>query len=168
MPAKPSPIVVKRNAPTPVVHVAERPKVILVEGKIDAGRRLAESLRSGGLEVTRFRTGDIPATREALEPYRVVALVNVPAAAVPSKQAALLRDYVRISGGGLVVIGGRSGVCPRRISRDYPRRNSTGRKRCVARRPAAESGDGAGRRSFAVDGRRGRDRAGQGGDAPHD
>lgn len=94
------------------VRVLERSRVLLIEGNragaggTDRARYLADALKEGGIHVTVRGTGGLPTSRAELNRYDAVILSDEPA---PRSRAlmAQLRDYVRLSGGGLLMLGGR-------------------------------------------------------------
>ena len=84
-------------------HVRRR--VLLVESAPRPAGRLARALRSGRIDVECRQPDELPESANELEPYDLVVLSNVPAAAI-ERQMDALESYVRDSGGGLIVVGG--------------------------------------------------------------
>lgn len=90
-------------------RVRDRSRVLVVDGGRTNGgdggpaQHLVHALREAGLEVE--VTDGLPATREALERADAIVLADLPCPRGERLQADL-RDYVRHSGGGLVMIGG--------------------------------------------------------------
>jgi Mg-chelatase subunit ChlD len=67
---------------------------------------LATALEAQGLSVRRIAPAQLPASTAALQGVAAVVLDDVPAYLLSPQQMAALRDYVRISGGGLLAVGG--------------------------------------------------------------
>jgi Mg-chelatase subunit ChlD len=67
---------------------------------------LAAALEAQGLVVRRLTPAQLPGSLAALQGVAAVVLDDVPAYALSPQQMAVLRDYVRISGGGLLAVGG--------------------------------------------------------------
>lgn len=88
------------------VTVAGRGRVLLVEGKPDEGRYLAEALRAGGLVVDSIAPTGLPTDLPSYGSYDGVVLANVRAAQLADSQMLGLRGAVQRLGTGLVVVGG--------------------------------------------------------------
>lgn len=99
------------NQASCLVFPGEKRRVLLVEGRSGAFGRLAAALGAGLMEVETRAPGALPRARAGFDPYDLVLLANVPAAALAPESMAGLRDYVR-SGGGLVVVGGDQSLTP--------------------------------------------------------
>lgn len=67
---------------------------------------LATVLEAQGLTVRRVTPSQLPSSPAAYQGIAAVVLDDVPAFALNPQQMAALRDYVRLSGGGLLAIGG--------------------------------------------------------------
>lgn len=83
-------------------------KVLYVEGAPASARYLATALTTSGFDVTVRPPGGLPSTEQALEPFDVVILSDVPRAQVRPASMAALEGWVERGGGGLLVAGGEA------------------------------------------------------------
>ncbi len=90
------------------IWIAERPKLLYVEGNPASARYLADALEDEGFEVTTATASGLPGTAEALEAYDAVILSDISASRLDEQKMRSLRSYVRDTGGGLIFIGGES------------------------------------------------------------
>ena len=91
------------------VDVKGKPKILFVSGDNSGDDYLADGLRAEGLQVTQGGLGDIPITPEQMQRWDLLILSNVPASAMTggkNSQMAMIRDSVKSSGIGLIMIGG--------------------------------------------------------------
>ncbi|MHC4180513.1 MAG: vWA domain-containing protein, partial [Planctomycetota bacterium] len=96
----------ENNRASALVFITDRPRVLLVEGRPDSGRPLAEALKRQYIDVETRPPGAMPDRLAELEEYELLMLSNVPAAALTSGRTEAVRQYVRDFGGGLIVVGG--------------------------------------------------------------
>jgi Mg-chelatase subunit ChlD len=89
------------GGPRPLLHVRE-----------SAGSGLAKLLRAGGLKVREMPPGAVEWTLEGLSRYSAVVLENVPAEKVGAAGMETLAEWVRATGSGLLMTGGRSSYGP--------------------------------------------------------
>ncbi len=82
------------------------PRVLVVEGEPGEADGLRRALQSAAVEVTVVPPGRLPVDLAVLSGYDAVALVNVPAEALPDGGMEGLPVLVRDLGRGLVMIGG--------------------------------------------------------------
>ena len=98
----------------PVAAEVARPvRVLLVAAEPQAADALAAALAEANILVERRAPENLPKTPAEWETFALVVLCNVPAAAMPTAQMEVLRDYVR-EGGGLVAVGGDRAFTPGR------------------------------------------------------
>jgi len=91
--------------------VTPRARVLLVAAEPKAADAVASALQEAHIPVERRGLKDIPATPAQWEGVALTILSNVPAEAMTPAQMVTLRDYVRDSG-GLIVIGGDRSFTP--------------------------------------------------------
>lgn len=96
----------ENNAAEALVHVAGAPRVLLVEGQPGAGQNLKDALAAASVAADLVAPPALPAGLGGLGAYDAVALINVPAPALPPTAQADLAAYVHDLGKGLVMIGG--------------------------------------------------------------
>ncbi len=82
------------------------PRVLIAEGKTDAGRELQKLLSAAGMESDVRPVQALPESSAALRAWHAVALCNVDLGSLTEAQIAALMDAVRASGRGLAVFGG--------------------------------------------------------------
>ncbi len=96
----------ENNRAVGTVVVRGRPQVLLAEKDKAQAQSLAGALRSQNIEVTVVDPRGIPADLAGLQKYDGVVLSNVSSLKLTRAQMGRIRDYVRDSGGGLIMIGG--------------------------------------------------------------
>lgn len=89
-----------------VGEVRGRPRVLLI-GEGDPSSALPRALRADHLQVDAQAASTIPGTPEALRPYDLVILSDVPARHVSGGQQQAIAKFVQ-DGGGLLMIGGEN------------------------------------------------------------
>ncbi|MDY7077641.1 MAG: VWA domain-containing protein [Chloroflexota bacterium] len=85
------------------------PRVLVVEGDPGEADELRQALTSASVEATVVAPEALPADLATLSGYDAIALVNVPAEALPDDVMDVLPVYVRELGRGLVMVGGGQG-----------------------------------------------------------
>lgn len=98
----------RNNQVDGLTFVQAPPKVLVVEGQPGKGAALEATLAAAGLNVV-----SLPATQANLTPvelagYRAVVLADVPAYFLGEDQLQALDAFVRIMGGGMVAVGGKT------------------------------------------------------------
>jgi Ca-activated chloride channel family protein len=88
------------------VVVRGKPQVLLAEKDKSHAQSLAAALRSQNMEVTVVEASQVPKDMAGLQKYDGLILSNVSSLKLSKPQMALIRDYVRDQGGGLMMIGG--------------------------------------------------------------
>lgn len=96
----------ENNQAAALVDVAGEPRVLVVEGTSGDTQNLAAALTSAQMNPQTIAPEALPSSLAGLASYDAVALVNVPAGALPSGAMQLLPSYVQDLGRGLVMIGG--------------------------------------------------------------
>ncbi|OGA87604.1 MAG: hypothetical protein A3G27_18705 [Betaproteobacteria bacterium RIFCSPLOWO2_12_FULL_66_14] len=96
----------ENNRAIGTVLVRGRPQVLIAERDRTHARSLAAALRSQQLQVNVVDPAGIPSEMAALKNYDGLILSNVSAIQLKPAQMALIRDYVRDHGGGLIMVGG--------------------------------------------------------------
>ena len=99
-------VIEENNRGVGVVAVRGRPRVLYVEKDRDQGAHLLNALRTQNLQVEMVGPEGLPTTMAGLTKYDSVILSNVSSLRMTKTQLALLRNYVRDQGGGLVMLGG--------------------------------------------------------------
>jgi uncharacterized membrane protein len=94
------------------VVVTGPPTVLLVETSPDEGHFLGDALRAQGVQVDEKDPQAAPLDAVDLPNYAAVVLADIPASALSQDQMAALQNYVRNSGGGLLVTGGDQSFGP--------------------------------------------------------
>jgi uncharacterized membrane protein len=94
------------NRAVGTVVVRGRPQVLLADKDKSHAQSLAGALRSQNIDVAVVEPGQIPAELAGLQKYDGVILSNVSSLKLTRAQMGMMRDYVRDSGGGLVMVGG--------------------------------------------------------------
>src|SRR5439155_22514084 len=77
-----------------------------------ASSGLTALLKAGGLDVRAVPAGQFQFTLEALSGYSAVILENVPAEKIGTRGMETLASWVRASGSGLMVTGGKQSYGP--------------------------------------------------------
>jgi uncharacterized membrane protein len=99
-------VVEENNRAIGLTVVRGRPSVLLVDKDPAQATNLAAALRSQHIDVRVGGVDELPTTMAALEKYDGLILSNVSSLRMTKSQMALVRDYVRDQGGGLVMLGG--------------------------------------------------------------
>jgi uncharacterized membrane protein len=94
------------NRAVGTVVVRGKPQVLLAEKDRAQAQSLAAALRSQNMDVTVVEASQVPKDLAGLQKYDGIVLSNVSSLKLTKPQMALIRDYVRDHGGGLMVIGG--------------------------------------------------------------
>ncbi|MGH2357642.1 MAG: VWA domain-containing protein, partial [Candidatus Limnocylindria bacterium] len=94
------------NRAVGTVVVRGKPQVLLAEKDRAQGQSLAAALRSQNMDVTLVEASQVPKDMAGLQKYDGIVLSNVSSLKLSKPQMALIRDYVRDHGGGLMMIGG--------------------------------------------------------------
>ncbi|HYE91555.1 MAG TPA: VWA domain-containing protein, partial [Terriglobales bacterium] len=94
------------NRAVGTVVVRGKPQVLLAEKDKAQAQSLAAALRSQNMDVTVVEAAQIPKDMAGLQKYDGVVLSNVSSLKLAKPQMALIRDYVRDHGGGLMMLGG--------------------------------------------------------------
>jgi Mg-chelatase subunit ChlD len=107
----------QNNELAAIAQVLGEPKILIVslpegtplpndETRPDEAAQLIRALQATGFNVETARPAELPSDVATLSDYASVALVDVPARELSTRQMEALRSYVRDLGGGLVMIGG--------------------------------------------------------------
>ena len=94
------------NRAVGTVVVRGKPQVLLAEKDKSQAQSLAAALRSQNMDVTVVEASQIPKDMAGLQKYDGVVLSNVSSLKLSKPQMAMIRDYVRDQGGGLMMLGG--------------------------------------------------------------
>ncbi|MCB1741012.1 MAG: VWA domain-containing protein [Gammaproteobacteria bacterium] len=94
------------NSARAFVRVLGGPRVLHLAASTEWGRYVSEALRAQGFSVEERAASAMPASLQALADYQLVILNNVSAFDLSLSRLALLEEYVRNAGGGLMVLGG--------------------------------------------------------------
>ena len=98
----------RNNAMVGLTFVDAPPRVLIVEGAPGKGVALTDLFVHGGVEAHRVTPAQLPASPSALAGYRAVFLVDVPAYVLSTEQQQNLELFVRLTGGGVVAVGGKN------------------------------------------------------------
>jgi uncharacterized membrane protein len=96
----------ENNRASALVFIAARPRVLLIEGRPESARTLADALKRQYIDVETRSPEAMPDRLAGLQEYELLMLSNVPAASLASGQMKAVRQYVQDFGGGLIVLGG--------------------------------------------------------------
>jgi uncharacterized membrane protein len=96
----------ENNAAEALVRVDGPPRVLLVIGVPGAGKSFREALAAANVQAEPIAPDALPTDLNALSAYDAVALIDVPAQALPPQAMTVLPAYVHDLGKGLVMIGG--------------------------------------------------------------
>jgi uncharacterized membrane protein len=94
------------NRAVGTVVVRGKPQVLLAEKDKSHAQSLAAALRTQNMDVTVVEASQVPKDMAGLQKYDGIVLSNVSSLKLTKPQMALIRDYVRDQGGGLMMIGG--------------------------------------------------------------
>lgn len=95
-----------------IVDVRAAPKVAIVTPQLEWGEYLAEALTLQGLRPTVLRPDRAPFLLDRWREYDSVVLLNTPAIDLATVQQQQLEEYVRVHGGGLLILGGENTFGP--------------------------------------------------------
>jgi uncharacterized membrane protein len=98
--------VVENNRSASVTFVSGRGKVLVLSDNPSEVEKLVQALDEARLEPLVRPTADAPTSLTEMNAFDAIVLVNTPAYAFGQRQQEQLAQYVRESGGGLVVLGG--------------------------------------------------------------
>ena len=98
----------QNNSGAATALVAPQPKVLLVESQEGAADRLREALQPAGVLADVRMARRLPTQLSELDAYEGIVLIDVPAGDMSLDQMAMLREFVRSEGRGLLATGGRS------------------------------------------------------------
>jgi len=103
--------IAENNSASGSTRVVGLSRVLLIDGHRrgdgeDRLKYLVGALREGGIDVVVRGVGGVPATPAKLNAFDALILSDVPVMPLRYQQE-LIRDYVKIYGGGLVMIGGK-------------------------------------------------------------
>jgi len=90
--------------------VAGAPRVLIVSGGPEEGTHLEAALTAQDFDVESMSPRSLPSTVEGLLGYDEVILAGLPLAELDPLAEAALVSFVRDTGGGLLVVAGRSGL----------------------------------------------------------
>lgn len=96
----------ENNRASALVFITDRPRVLLIEGRPDSARPLAEALGRQYIDVETRPPDKMPDRLADLQDYELLMLANVPAGSLTAGRMEATRQYVRDFGGGLIVVGG--------------------------------------------------------------
>jgi uncharacterized membrane protein len=94
------------NAAKGLVFSNGKPRVLLVDSDPKQAGHLADALEQEGIRVDVRPPQGIPDSLSDLQNYELLALSNVPATAMSTRQMNVIRTYVQDLGGGLIMLGG--------------------------------------------------------------
>lgn len=98
----------QNNEASAFTYVSGPPRVLIVEGSAGEADNLAQALRAAEMSVALVPPAEMPVTPADLAAWDAVALVNVPATALPGGAMQALPVYVRELGKGLLMVGGEN------------------------------------------------------------
>jgi uncharacterized membrane protein len=90
------------------VVVSPQARVLYIDSTPDSAKYLQNALTQSGFSVTAGGPAQLPTTADALEPWDVVILSDLPRSAIPDASMSALSVWVEQRGGGLLVAGGES------------------------------------------------------------
>jgi uncharacterized membrane protein len=88
--------------------VSPQARVLYIDSTPDSAKYLQNALTQSGFSVTIGGPAQLPTTADALEPWDVVILSDLPRSAIPDTAMSALAVWVEQRGGGLLVAGGES------------------------------------------------------------
>ena len=94
------------NVAKGLVFTNGKPRVLLADSDTRQAKELAYALEQEGIKVDIRPPSGIPDNLSDLQNYELIALSNVPATAMTSRQMNVIRSFVQDLGGGLIMIGG--------------------------------------------------------------
>lgn len=99
---------VRNNTIDGITFVQAPPRVLVVEGAGGKGLALYGALTAAGIDVDVISASRANLSLVTLAGYRAIFLADVPAYALEEDQHQALETFVRVLGGGLVAVGGRT------------------------------------------------------------
>ncbi|RAL21584.1 hypothetical protein DL240_12055 [Lujinxingia litoralis] len=93
-------------------HIRGKARILYVEGEMRSRHHLERALRNENFDVETRSPAGIPRTQEELDRFDLVLLSDVHSRHVSATQQALLTEYVRDLGGGLIMAGGQDSFGP--------------------------------------------------------
>ena len=102
----------ENNRNAVVVPAAARPRIIVVTPQVMAGEYFVNALRIQGLSADVVGPEQAPRSIEAWLGYDGLVLMNVPAAALDTRQQQRIEELVRVHGRGLLILGGENSFGP--------------------------------------------------------
>ena len=103
---------VRNNSIEGLTFVQSPPRILVVEGVAGKGAALKTALEGAGLEADIVGVTEANLDPVALAGYRGIILVDLPAYKLEEKEISSLETFVRVLGGGLVAVGGKSSFGP--------------------------------------------------------
>lgn len=98
----------RNNSMDGLTFVQAPPRILIVEGAEGKGLALHGVLTAAGLSADLVPAGQANLAPVALAGYRAVILADVPAYRLEEAQIQALDSFVRVMGGGLLAVGGRT------------------------------------------------------------
>lgn len=98
----------QNNQASAFVNVQGPPRVLIIEGRPNAGQNVLAALRATKIDAVLGTANDVPTTLDGLAPYSSVVLADVPAVSLGTTRMQILQSFVRDLGHGLVVSGGEN------------------------------------------------------------
>lgn len=96
----------ENNSASAIVSCPGKARVLLLESTEHDARYLASALEQEDIAVDVRGPRGLPDTLSDLDGFELIALINVPATDLTTRQMHLIRSYVQDRGGGLIMIGG--------------------------------------------------------------
>lgn len=103
---------VRNNSMESLTFVQSPPRILIVEGVSGKGAALGAALAGAGLQADTTPVEGANFNPVALAGYRGVFLVDLPAYKLTPEELDSLETFVRVLGGGLVAVGGKSSFGP--------------------------------------------------------
>jgi uncharacterized protein YegL len=103
---------VRNNSIEGLTFVQAPPRILIIEGVAGKGAALKKVLEGAGLEADTVAVAQANLNPVALAGYRGIILVDLPAYKLEEKEISSLETFVRVLGGGLVAVGGKSSFGP--------------------------------------------------------
>jgi uncharacterized membrane protein len=94
------------NSDSGLVFTSGKPRVLLIESDPKLAKNLAWAMEQEDIQVEVRPPQGMPESLADLQNYELLALSNVPATALTSRQMEVARTYVQDLGGGFIMIGG--------------------------------------------------------------
>lgn len=100
------------NSSSAFVRVLGHSRALVLEGRLELGRAMADALRSAAFDVQIAGLAEVPADLAEFGRYDLVVLGDISAADLAASQLEALAAYVRDAGGGLLLFGGERSLGP--------------------------------------------------------